>query len=731
MSTQRKGIAERVGGWSAAHRKTAILGWIAFVVAALMIGGSIGTKELTNADRIPGEAGKAERALVDSGLQPASEQVLIQDQGLKLADPAFEAAVTDLTRTLGEVPVVKSISSPLEDGGAVSRDGHSALVQFEIRGDPETAVERVGPATEAVAAVAGRNPDLRVEQFGDASANQAIEDVVAEDLHKAETLSLPITLVILVIAFGSLVAAGIPLLLGISAVMATFGLVALPSQLFPVDDSIASVILLIGLAVGIDYTLFYLRREREERRAGRSPAEALQVASATSGRAVLISGLTVMGAMAGLLLTSDATFTSFGIGTMMVVGVAMAASVTVLPAVLSALGDRVDRGRLPFVSRMISKRSSRGGGAWTWVVDRVLKRPALSVVLAGGALLALAAPAIGMNMDDAGVETLPRDIPVVQTYDRLQEAFPGELIPAVVVVEADDVRSGEVGEAIDRLVSGAARTDGVVGGAEVEYNRDGTAASITIPIAGTGADGASEEALSHLREELIPGAFAGADAEVNVTGQTASGVDFNRQMTERMPLVFIFVLGLAFVLMLVTFRSIVIPLKAIALNLLSVGAAYGALVLVFQHGLGSGLLGLEGPAAIVPWLPLFMFVILFGLSMDYHVFIVSRIREGVDAGMNTEDAVREGIRETAGAVTAAAFVMVAVFSIFATLSIVDMKQMGIGLAIAILIDATIVRAVLLPASMKLLGKRNWYLPSRLQWLPDLKHEPEPDPEPAA
>ena len=329
-----------------------------------------------------------------------------------------------------------------------------------------------------------------------------------------------------------------------------------------------------------------------------------------------------------------------------------------------------------------------------------------------------------------GVESLPRDIPVVQTYDRIQEAFPGETIPAVVVVEADDVRHGDVAAGIDRVVAEAQHTEGVVGAADVTYNDDGTAASIMVPIAGTGTDDPSKQALSQVRENLIPDAFASADAEVNVTGQTASGVDFNEQMTERLPLVFMFVLGLAFTLMLVTFRSIVIPLKAIVLNLLSVGAAYGALVLVFQHGLGSGLLGFDAPVAIVPWLPLFLFVILFGLSMDYHVFILSRVREAVDGGMSTEDAVRHGIRSTAGTVTSAALVMVAVFSMFATLSIMDMKQMGIGLAVAILIDATIVRAVLLPASMKLLGKWNWYLPSSLEWLPRIKREAEPEAEPA-
>ncbi len=313
----------------------------------------------------------------------------------------------------------------------------------------------------------------------------------------------------------------------------------------------------------------------------------------------------------------------------------------------------------------------------------------------------------------------------MQTYDRIEAAFPGENIPAVVVVEADDVRGGEVAAAIERLVSDSNAADGVVGSPEVNYNDAGTAAAIMIPIAGTGTDGTSKQALSTVRNELVADAFTGVDAaEVNVTGQTAGTVDFNNLMNERLPLVFAFAFGLAFVLMLVTFRSIVIPLTAIVLNLLSVGAAYGVLVLVFQHGLGSDLLGFDTPGSIAAWLPLFLFVILFGLSMDYHVFILSRIREAVDGGMSTDDAIRHGISSTAGTVTSAAVVMVAVF---ATLSIIDMKEMGIGLAIAVLIDATIVRGVLVPASMKLLGKWNWYLPSALGRLPRVEHELEPEP----
>jgi uncharacterized membrane protein YdfJ with MMPL/SSD domain len=726
MQAQKRGIAQRMGAWSAAHRKTAILGWIGFVVAALLLGGSIGTNELTNAESTPGEAGVAEQALDEAGLQPAAEMVFLHSDELKATDPAFESAIADVSSKLRGLPAVKAIGTPSEGGGAISDDRHSALVQFEIKGDPNTAADRVDPIIEGVDAVAAEHPDLRIEQFGGASADKALNEAFGKDLQKAETLSLPITLLILVIAFGSLAAAGVPLLLGISAVMATFGLIALPSQLLPVDESVSSVILLIGLAVGIDYSLFYLRREREERAGGRSPREALAIASATSGRAVLISGLTVIAAMAGMLLTGDGTFISFGIGTMLVVAVAMAASLTVLPAVLAALGDRVEKGRIPFLGRLRRRRSA-GEGAWAAIVDRVLKRPALSVLIAGGALVGLAIPALSMQMEVAGAESFPRDLAIVQTYDRIEAAFPGENIPAVVAVEADDVRSGEVASAIERLRAEADAGDQFTGRTALATSRDGTVARIEIPIVGAGTDSASKRALETLRDEIIPRAFAGVDAEISVSGETASNVDFTNRMTERLPLVFAFVLGLAFLLMLFTFRSIVIPLKAIVLNLLSVGAAYGVLVLVFQHGLGHELLGFDTPGSVTAWLPLFMFVVLFGLSMDYHVFIISRIREAVDGGMGTDQAVREGIVGTAGTVTSAAVVMVAVFAIFATLSMIDMKQMGIGLAVAILIDATIVRAVLLPASMKLLGKWNWYLPRSLRWLPKVRREVEPEP----
>jgi RND superfamily putative drug exporter len=516
-------------------------------------------------------------------------------------------------------------------------------------------------------------------------------------------------------------------LLALSAVIATMGLAGVASHAFPMDENASSVVLLIGMAVGVDYSLFYLRREREERAAGHDSRTALQRAAATSGRAVLISGLTVMTAMAGMFFSGDKSFQSMGIGTMIVVAVAMIGSITVLPALLSALGDRVEKGRVPFVAKR--RRARTESRIWSAVIDRVVRHPVVAIVVAGGALLALTIPAFGMKTKDSGAEDIPQNIPVVQTYHKIQKAFPGQENGASVVIKADDVRSPKVQRAIVELRHDALENDELYGPIETDYSKDRSVAVVDVGLAGNGEDAASMHALKTLRHEIIP-ATVGKVADVNVTGGTASSVDASKQMKDALPLVFGFVLVFAFMLLLVTFRSIVIPIKAILLNLLSVGAAYGVLVMMFQHGLGASLLGFRNPHGVVTWMPLFLFVILFGLSMDYHVFILSRVREAVNGGMRTEDAVAHGIKATAGTVTNAAVVMVAVFGIFAMLGAVEFKELGIGLATAILIDATVVRGVLLPATMKLLGEYNWYLPKSLGWLPELKHGRSAEPAPA-
>jgi uncharacterized membrane protein YdfJ with MMPL/SSD domain len=718
-----RNLAARAGRWSAQHRKTAILGWLAFVVAAVMIGGSIGTDTRSQDEAGPGESGRADETLSDAFGDEVSESVLVQSDDLTAGEPEFRAAVNDAMAAVSAEDGVREVRSPYRTG-EISEDGHSALVSFELAGNLDEAGDRVDPVLSAVGQVDERYGDIRVEQFGDASADKAISDSFEEDFQRAESLSLPITLAILIVAFGALVAAGIPLLLAFSAVAATIGLIGPVSHLVPVEESITSVVLLIGLAVGVDYSLFYLRREREERARGRSELDALQYAAATSGRAVLVSGLTVIIAMAGMFLGGSAIWTAFAIGTIMVVAIAVAGSLTVLPATLAWLGDRVERGRVPLIGRR--KQAAGESRAWGFVLDRVLRRPLVSALVAGGALLALAAPTLDIKTALPGYETVSRDIEVMRTYDRIQDAFPGNPVPATVAVQADDVRAPEVRDAIAEMRQRAIDGGGFSGPATVRVSDDGTVTAVELPIAGQGTDDRSNAALDELRDEIIPatvGQVQGVTADV--TGVTAGTADFNSLMQERIVWVFAFVLGMAFILLMVTFRSIVIPATAIVLNLLSVGAAYGLLKLVFQDGHGESLLDFESTGAIASWLPLFLFVVLFGLSMDYHVFILSRIRELRDRGLSTADAVSQGIKSTAGVVTSAAVIMVAVFAIFATLSALEFKQMGVGFAAAVLIDATIIRGVLLPAVMKLLGDWNWYLPRSLRWLPRVAHEPGP------
>jgi uncharacterized membrane protein YdfJ with MMPL/SSD domain len=729
---QSQNLASRAARWSAGHRKTAIFGWLAFVVIAVFLAGAVGQKTIADEDYGNGSSKTADKAIAAANFRDAAEeQVLVQGKGsVKVGDAQFTTAVKDVVNRLEKTAHVDKIESPLAKGneGQLSKDGRSALVTFEIPGDDNATEDRVDATLAATTAAQKANPQVFVGQFGDASSDKAISKAFEDDFKKAEGLSLPITLLILIVAFGALVAAGVPLLLGLTAVAATIGLLAPISQLFPMDESVGSVVLLVGLAVGVDYSMFYLRRKMEERDAGRSKEDALAFAAATSGQAVLISGLTVMIAMAGMFFAGSIVFQSFAVGTILVVGVAVLGSLTVLPAVLSKLGDKVDKGRVPIVGRM-RHRNHGESRVWGWILDRVLRHPVVSLVVAGGILVALAIPAVNMHTVNAGASGLPKDLEVTKVYDRIQAAFPGGPLPAIVAVQADDVTKPEVQAAVKQMSDKALASGQMSEPITTDISPDKTVEVVSIPMNGNGTDKVSDSALLTLRDSIIPSTIGNVSGvQADVTGMTAGSKDFNDSMKSHLPIVFAFVLGLAFLLLLVTFRSIVVPIKAIVLNMLSVGAAYGILTLVFQDGHGEKLLGFESIGGITSWLPLFLFVILFGLSMDYHVFILSRIREAVDRGMKTEDAVAYGIKQTAGVVTSAAVVMVAVFSIFGSLSMIEFKMMGVGLAAAVLIDATLVRGVLLPAAMKLLGEYNWYLPKRLNWLPKVSHEhalPEP------
>jgi uncharacterized membrane protein YdfJ with MMPL/SSD domain len=720
-------IAGRAGRWSASHWKLAVCGWAIFAVVAIAVGVVVGTQKMRDVDYGTGESAVAQRMIDAANFQtPANESVLVQSATLTASDAEFRAAIGDVMTALSRQSDATALQSPLEvaHAGQVSRDGHSALVQFQIRGKSEDAVDKVAPIMSAVASVQAAHPQLTVAEFGFASATHELNDTVAKDFQRAEITSVPVTLIILLIAFGALVAAGVPVLLAISGVLATTGLAALISHLVPAPDATNSVILLIGMAVGVDYSLFYIRREREERAKGLSRHEALFKTAATSGEAVLISGLTVLVAMSGMLLTGSAIFTSIAVGSMLMVAVALIGSLTVLPAVLSKLGDRVNKGRIPFLGRRLGRTSTPR--MWSFIVDRVLRRPALSTLAATAVLVALAIPALSLHTQLLSFTDLPKDIAIVQTYDSIQKAFPGSQVPAEVVVHADDVTAINVQKGIAALDDAALATGQMALPISQTISPDRTVDEVSIPLQGNGANSLSQTALDTLRTRVIPqtiGAVPGTT--VAVTGETAGTNDFNNTIKTHAPLVFAFVLFLVFVLLLVSFRSIVIPIKAVVLNLLSVAAAYGVLVLIFQHTWAEGILNFHSNGAVASWLPLFLFVILFGLSMDYHVFILSRVKELVDGGMTTKEAVAQGIKRTASVVTSAAIVMVAVFAIFATLHSLDIKQMGVGLAVAVFIDATVIRAVLLPSAMALLGEWNWYLPRWLEWLPRLRADSAP------
>jgi uncharacterized membrane protein YdfJ with MMPL/SSD domain len=746
--SMRRNIAGRAGHWSAEHWKTATFGWLALVVAAVLLGSAFGSKDLSDVETSNGGTARAERILADAGIDaPASESVLVQSRAAMADAPALARTVRAVRTTLEQRPEIAKLHAPVP-----SKDGRSMLLEFDIEGPSGDAGSHIAPVLAAVANLQRGHPGYRVEEFGGASADRALNDTINKDFAQAERLSVPLTFIILLFAFGAFVAAGLPVLLALSAVMGSVGVSALASHVFHASEQTTSVILLMGMAVGVDYSLFYVKREREERAAGRSGRDALQRAAETSGQAVLVSGFTVLIAMAGLLLAGNKIYTSLALGAMIVVFMSMVGSLTVLPALLGKLGDRIDRGVLAVLAasllrllrvvrwqprmlrwlrdrRTLLQRAKGTQGesrVWGAILRPSLRHPAIATIVSAGLLVVLALPAFGMQLRMTSFGDMPGSLPIVQTYSTIQHAFPGSSAPAEVVVKASDLTTPAAKAALAGLRTRALATGVMKRPITTVVNSDHTVAQVDIPLVGTGEDEASHAALKTLREDVLPASLGRLPgAEYAVTGETAGNADFTSTVRDRAPIVFAFVLGLAFLLLLITFRSIVIPIKAILLNLLSVGAAYGVLVWIFQQGHLQGLLGFHANGGVVTWLPLFLFAVLFGLSMDYHVFILSRIRELVAGGMSTEEAVERGIRTTASTVTSAAFVMVGVFGIFATLSTLDIKQMGVGLAIAVLLDATIIRGVLLPATMTLLGDANWYLPRVLGWLPKVQLERAP------
>jgi RND superfamily putative drug exporter len=699
-------VVERVAGWSARHRKTAVFGWLLLVVAAVVVGQRLGTGNLNSYD--PGQAGQAERVLALPVVQqPDSESVLVQGRSrgqTYASDPEMRQAVRQVVAALRALPSsAADIQSPLTAKGMVS--GRSALVTFNVAGNPNNDDQAVVPAANAVAALAARHPGLTIGEAGDATLDRATGNITGHDFHQAELTSVPVSLVLLLIVFGALIAAGIPLLLAGTAVISAISLLAIPSHWLPIDSTTSSIVLLVGMAVGIDYSLFYLRRTREERAAGHDTPDALRIAARTSGRAIVVSGLTVMIALAGLFLTGIDVFSGIAVGTIMVVGVAVLGSLTFLPGILAMLGTWTDRGRIPFLGKR--RTAAQESRFWGLLARAVVRRPLAWGGVAATALIVLAVPVLSLHLEDPGIHELPASVPVVRSLIAISDAFPGGPEPAEVVVTGSDLGGRQVAAAVAALHGEVAATHGAIREpiSTAMFGPD-QVLIVSVPLAGDGTDATSNNSLATLRTQALPATLGKVPGiSYAVGGLTAGNHDFDAQLAKTVPWVFAFVLGLAFLLLWTTFRSVYIPALSIGLNLLSVGAAYGLMVLIFQDGRLQGPLGFTGYGGITTWLPLFMFVLLFGLSMDYHVFILSRIRELWLGGASAKNAITGGIARSAGVVTSAAVIMVAVFSIFATLSLIEFKVFGVGMAAAVLIDATVVRGVLLPAGLALLGDR--------------------------
>jgi putative drug exporter of the RND superfamily len=710
----RRPLVERMACWSARHRKTAVAAWLALVAAAFIAGQFGGGGSVKQYD--PGQAGQGERVLASLGVVTApAESVLIQPRaGAHLSAATAAADVTKATaqvrNALAAVPqAAASIRGPFYGSRG------AALVAFTVAGPHAAAQQTVLTDLAAVQRVQARNPDLLVQEAGQASTSQAANAVLGKDFRKSEWTSIPLTLILLLAVFGALIAAGIPVLLASTAVIMAVSLLSIAGHWFPVGSGTSELVLVIGMAVGVDYSLFYLRREREERMAGHDDEAVVGLAAATSGRAILVSGLTVMVSLGGLFLTGIDMFTGIAFGTIMVVGVAVLGSLFFLPALLSWLGPWADRLQLPYLGRR--RTHPRPSRLWGGLARSVVRRPLLLGGLAAAALLALSAPALGMRLANPSVD-LPSSLPIVHVLADIKHEFPSRPAPAEVVVSGSGLDSPAMSRALTSLRAEAGRSTAIDGPVSASFVAGGRALVIQVPLAGNGTSTVSTNALLTLENRILPSTVGTVPgASFAVTGDTAANHDLRSMLHTRTPIVFGVVALLAFVLLMLAFRSLAIPLVSIGLNFLSVGGAYGLVTLIFQDGHLQSLLGFTSFGALIPWVPLFTFVMLFGLSMDYHVFILSRIRELWSGGATARDAIVGGVSRSAGVVSSAAVIMVAVFSIFATLDMIDVKMLGVGLAAAVVIDATLVRGIVLPAALALLGERAWYLPSWLSWLP--------------
>jgi putative drug exporter of the RND superfamily len=716
-------MTERLARACSRHPWRAIGGWIVAVVLAvaalaLLLGDLTTEGHPTNNP----ESQRAD-ALIAQGFPPdpsraTSDLVVVRSARYTVDSPQYRAFVSRLVaagRATGGVASAR-VYYVTHDKTQISSDRHAMLIPLNI---PDT--DDAG-AVENVAEQADLNAAFDVAVTGDQTIDNDFNELSQHDLKSGELqFGIPAALTILILVFGAIVAGLVPLLMAIISIIVALGLVAVLSQPFNLSVFIINMLTGMGLALGIDYSLFVVSRYREERAVGRVQFEAIGGAGATASRAVLVSGTAFVVAMCGMLIVPNNVMRSLALGAILVGVVSVVAALTLLPALLGLLGDRINRLRIPFVGSSSVERANPEGRFWHAIVERVLGRPAFSLIVATAALLALAVPVLGLNVGSNGVSTLPDRFESKRGFIALQRNFPRATTDPVLVV-VDHASGPHVTSALGRLRSELARDREFVGRGDVLRSANGQIKVLQVPVRGDSQGPAAISAVRELRGDVIPQEFGGTDALVLVGGDTAETVDYLDSVSDPTPYVFLLVLGLTFVLLTVVFRSVVIAGTAVLLNLLSVGAAYGLLVLVFQHGIGAGLLGFSQADTIEAWVPLFLFSVLFGLSMDYQVFLLSRIRERYDGSGDTTDAVLHGVAATARIITGAALIIVAVFLGFAMGDLIMFQQMGFGVAVALLIDATVIRSVILPSAMKLLGRWNWYLPSWLEWLPRLEAE---------
>jgi RND superfamily putative drug exporter len=715
----RPGFTGQITRAAARHPWRTLGLWVVLLVAAF---GASNTMDLASNTATAGTEATKAMDLIDERLReetPPEEFLIVESQTVTADDAAFSGFVDSLVGDLRALDEVDSVTSYRDDAeGLVSDDGHVALIMATLSGDEEDAVDTAEPLVDVVEAVDGTD-GFRVTTVGFGSVEGEINTLLEETLAQGELIGIAVALVILLFVFGAAVAAGLPIILALLSIFVAVGATALVSNVMDMSNFIVFIITMIGLAVGIDYSLFIVQRFREERARGREKIEAITTAGATASRTVFFSGMAVAIALAGMLIMPDPVFQSFAVGAILVVAATVLAALTLLPAALSLLGDRVNWLTLPFIGRRGEAEST--GGVWGWTTKAVTARPVISVLVTGGLLIALAVPLLNLNLGNIGISMLPEDSDQRHAFDVTNEEFSEGVFTADIVIDAPDVNATAVQNSIASLTASLDQ-DEFFEASELEINPAGDLALLAVVMPGDFSDDESETALKRLRNDYIPAAFDDETAEVFVGGPTAETVDSVQTQKDYLPFVFTFVLGLSFLLLLVVFRSIVVPLKAVVMNLLSVGAAYGILVLVFQEGIGNEVLGLRESPVIESWLPLFLFAILFGLSMDYHVFLLSRIKERYDETRDNTASVAYGLRRTASIITGAALIMVAVFGGMASGELIVFQQVGFGLAVAIILDATIIRMVLVPASMELLGDWNWYFPSWLEWIPEIHIE---------